>query len=118
MDLAKIEMRLYPTFRNTILPSTARADMLAFHMKSKLIFALTLLAATAANAQLVASNRNYSIILNPTNNLALVNYSNRFFEGICTIDNREGRKWVPIKNFFTTQRVATASIELPTNAHR
>lgn len=102
-------------FRKTILPFTTRGDMLAFHMKSKLIFALTLLAATAANAQLVASNRNYSIILNPTNNFATVNYSNRFFEGICTIDNREGNRWVPIKNFFTTQRVATASIELPTN---
>jgi hypothetical protein len=102
-------------FRNTILPCTARADMLAFHMKSKLIFALTLLAAIAANAQLVVSNRNYSIILNPTSNVATVNYSNRFFEGICTVDNREGRKWVPIKNFFTTQRVATVSITLPTN---
>jgi len=84
-------------------------------MKFKLIFAL-LAFCSAACAQ-VFSNRTYTIDFNPTGNIALVTFSNRFFEGVCTIESREGPKWIPVKNFFTTQRVGQVTLTLPTNTY-
>lgn len=62
-----------------------------------------------------ANARAFTIFPDTNSGNTFITYSNRFFEGVCTVDSREGRKWVPIQNFFVTQRIAQVSIKLPTN---
>jgi hypothetical protein len=63
----------------------------------------------------VANRLPYSIFLNPNTNTAVVTFSNRFFNGVCTVEGRDRARWVPLANFFTTQRVGQATVSLPTN---
>jgi hypothetical protein len=79
-------------------------------MKSKLHFALLLLVGTTAS--LCA---HYVISTNPTNNVTTISFTNYFFDGVCTLEGKEGRHWVPLQNFFTTQRVGQVQTILPTN---
>jgi hypothetical protein len=84
-------------------------------MKSKLFLALLMLLGAAPLQAIVYSNSTYSISTNPTNNLVVVNFSNRFFTGACAVESREGNRWVVLKDFFTTQRVQQVTVPLPTN---
>ena len=63
----------------------------------------------------VFSTANYAIVTNPSNNVADITFSNRFFNGVCTVESREAGKWVVLQNFFTTQRLGQVTLELPTN---
>ena len=82
--------------------------MLRRHMKSKLHFALLLLAATTAT--LCAR---YEISTNPSNNVTTIFFTNYFYDGVCTLEGRQGRRWVPLQNFFTTQRIGQVETVLP-----
>jgi hypothetical protein len=65
-----------------------------------------------------ANRAPYSILLNPNTNTVLVTFSNKFFIGICTVegrDNARGARWVPLVNFYTTQKVGQVTVPLPTN---
>jgi hypothetical protein len=57
--------------------------------------------------------RAFCIFPDPNSGKTFVNYSNRFFEGVCTVDARQGRSWVPVQNFWVTQRVGQATLQLP-----
>jgi hypothetical protein len=58
----------------------------------------------------------YSIVPNPSNNTVTVFYTNNFFTGVCTVDGLEGGRWVPLKNFFTRERINQVTLALPTNS--
>ena len=58
----------------------------------------------------------YTIVPNPSNNTVTVSYTNNFFTGVCTIDGLEGESWVPLKNFFTRERINQVTVALPTNS--
>lgn len=62
----------------------------------------------------VLSKRNYALLTDPLANTHIV-FSNRFFTGVCTVDGREAGKWVPLQNFFVTQRVGQVTLKLPPN---
>jgi hypothetical protein len=83
-------------------------------MKFKLPVALMLwlLAATVC----IAAAR-YTIVTD-TNNVATVSFTNDFFEGVCTVEGRDGRRWVPLQNFFTTQRMGQVQFKLPASYAR
>lgn len=59
----------------------------------------------------------YSILLNPNTNTALVAFSNKFEIGVCTVEGRDNprARWVPLVNFYTTQKVGQVTVPLPTN---
>jgi hypothetical protein len=61
----------------------------------------------------------YSILVNPNTNTVVVTFSNRFveFRGVHTVEGQEGRRWVPLKNFFATQNIGQVTLALPTNNH-
>ena len=81
-------------------------------MKSKLPVALLLLLA----ASLSVSAR-YTLFTD-SNNVTTISFTNAFYEGVCTVEGREGTRWVPLQNFFTTQRVGQVQFSLPTNYSR
>jgi hypothetical protein len=58
----------------------------------------------------------YSIVPNPTNNTVTVSYTNAFFTGTCTVDGRVDGQWVPLKSFFTTERIGQTTLTLPPNS--
>ena len=81
----------------------------------KPILSFVLLAASAA-LPLHAAALRYTIAPNPSNNTVTVSYTNNFFTGVCTVDGREGDRWVPLKNFFTRERIDVVTLTLPTNS--
>lgn len=60
-----------------------------------------------------SNGRTFCIFPDTNSGNTFVNFSNRFFEGVCTIDAREGQRWVPTQNFWVTQRVGQATLTLP-----
>jgi len=65
-----------------------------------------------------ANRTPYSIFLNPNTNTVLVTFSNKFEIGVCTVEGRDtarGARWVPLVNFYTTQKVGQVTVPLPTN---
>jgi hypothetical protein len=85
--------------------------MLNRHMKSRLLLLLLLFAAAA---RLWAD----SIISVDSNNIATVTFRNEYYDGVCTLEGRIGRRWVPIKNFWATQRLDQVSVQLPRTYRR
>ncbi|HWN93912.1 MAG TPA: hypothetical protein VNT99_02670 [Methylomirabilota bacterium] len=79
-------------------------------MKFKLLFALLLFATTVCFPA-----ARYVISTDSNNNVTTISFTNKFFEGVCTVEGREGKRWVPLKNFFTTQFIGQVSLTLPTN---
>ena len=80
-------------------------------MKSKMLVALLLFAATGS------LSARYSISID-SNRLTVISFTNYFYNGVCTVEGRDGRRWVPLKNFFTTERVGQVKFALPTNYAR
>ncbi|HTD65242.1 MAG TPA: hypothetical protein VK846_01765 [Candidatus Limnocylindria bacterium] len=76
-------------------------------MKFKLLFALMAFAAATASAQ-------STIVI--TNGQATINYTNKHFTGVSTLQGKAGKKWVGLQNFFTTERIGTKTLTLPANA--
>ncbi len=77
---------------------------------------LILLAATSLPSFEAAAALRYSIVPNPSNNTVTVSYTNSFFTGVCTVDGLEGGQWVPLKNFFSQERIDQVTLTLPTNS--
>lgn len=57
----------------------------------------------------------YTIVPNASNNTVTVSYTNRFFEGVCTVEGRVGNRWIPLKNFFTLNNIDVVTVALPPN---
>ena len=93
---------------NATLLSLWRAAMLALQMKSKLFFALLLSLATTASAARY-------VIFTDSNNVTTISFTNSFYDGVCTLEGREGRRWIPLQNFFVTDRIGQVRTILPTN---
>src|SRR5687768_6939116 len=74
---------------------------------------LSVLLAASAVLPLDAALR-YTIVPN-SNNTVTVSYTNRFFEGVCTLEGRIENRWVPLKNFFTLHNIGVVTLPLPTN---
>jgi sugar lactone lactonase YvrE len=50
-----------------------------------------------------------------SNQLTTISFTNNFYEGVCTVEGRAEKGWVPLQNFFTTQRISRVTLALPTN---
>jgi hypothetical protein len=49
--------------------------------------------------------------------VATVTFSNRHYNGVSTVEGFARGRWVPLENFFTTQRVGQVTVTLPTNGY-
>jgi hypothetical protein len=97
--------------RTLSLLSTVRVAKVAGQMKSRLLIALFTFAALLAL-------RAGHVFSTDTNNLTTVTFTNNFFKGVCTIEGRSGLRWVPLQNFWATQRIGQATFALPANYTR
>ncbi len=77
-------------------------------MKFKCLFVLLALAVTSVSAL----QQEYSIV-ETTNGLAIISFTNKYFNGVSTLEGRLDRSWVPLENFITTQRVGQVTLSLP-----
>src|SRR5262245_7789698 len=100
-----------PQYRTLSLLSALEVAKMAGYMKSRLLFALFTFAA------LLALRAGY-VFTTDTNQLTTVTFTNTFFDGVCTIEGRSDLRWVPLQNFWATQRIGHATFALPTNYSR
>lgn len=78
-------------------------------MKSRLLIALFSL------ATMLSLRAAYTITTDTNTHLTTVKYTNLFFNGVCTVEGRSRLSWVPLHNFWTTQRIGQVTLALPTN---
>jgi DNA-binding beta-propeller fold protein YncE len=80
-------------------------------MKSKLLFALIAFFAVTSWAE----NTAYSLT-QTTNGTVVIRFTNNYPnpKGVGTLEGRLGRKWVPLDNFYITQRIDSVELPLPT----
>lgn len=84
-------------------------------MKSRLLLALFALFGLSA---VMEARATYTITTDTNTHLTTVTFSNGFFYGVSTVEGRSGLRWVPLTNFWTTQRVGQVTVSLPTNYTR
>lgn len=77
-------------------------------MKSKYIGVLAVIFACVG----AASAQKFSITPT-TNGLAEIRFTNAWFDGVATLQGLQGRRWVSLENFYTTQQIGQVTLPLP-----
>src|SRR5689334_23059653 len=53
--------------------------------------------------------------ISESNGTATISFTNVFFKGVGTLEQKIGKRWEVMQNFFITSRVAQVSLAVPTN---
>jgi hypothetical protein len=54
-------------------------------------------------------------VISESNGIATISFTNLFHKGVGTLEQKVGKRWEVLQNFFTTSSIAQVSVPVPTN---